>query len=639
MLESMRKHTQGWIAKVILGAIILSFALWGVGDYFTGNQIEIVAEIDGEAINNVDFATTYQRQLASYSNMLGDQFSKELAAQLGVKNETMQTMINRRLMLVEAASLGLVVPEQALLGTVQSTPQFQEGNAFSAARYNALTRQMGFRTARDYENYLRQSIMIDTLQKSVSETASVSDAEVMMRFKAKFEQRVLAALVVNPDDLKADVEVSDSQARDWYDAHLTSYQSPLRVELQAVDIDAATLVDDVEISDADIEQAYQDRLAEYSEPEQRKASHILIRVAEDASAEVLAVATEKIKVAQARLQAGEAFADVAKDVSDDVTSTEGGSLGFFSKGAMVAAFEDEVFGSLKVGEVSDVVQTQFGLHLIQLDEVRAAKATPLADVRDDIQAQLLSQAGAEEAYRLSEELDNALGMEDSLNAAAKSVGLMVKDLGVLSAERALAGPLLRASKELRVKAFASMPGDAIEIIDLGEGRYVALEVVKRLDPGNLSFEDVVASVYEDVRMDVARKQAKNIADEMLQAAKDGESVDALAQKFAQPKYISKLVLNSGEGDDAAWLSSEVLSASFRTPNQQWVAAPLLTRQGVAVVFVQDVKDAASDTFDTEKDAVRDEALKAKGAVRFARWMASVRDRHEITINKRVLDRF
>jgi len=106
MLESMRKHTQGWIAKVILGAIILSFALWGVGDYFTGNQVETIAEIDGDAIYDVEFAETYRRQLATYANMLGDQFNKELAEQLGVKNETIQTMVNRRLMLIEANELG-----------------------------------------------------------------------------------------------------------------------------------------------------------------------------------------------------------------------------------------------------------------------------------------------------------------------------------------------------------------------------------------------------------------------------------------------------------------------------------------------------------------------------------------------------
>ncbi|MDX8383573.1 MAG: SurA N-terminal domain-containing protein, partial [Ghiorsea sp.] len=611
MLESMRSHAQGWIAKVILGAIILSFALWGVGDYFTGNQIETVAEIDGQAINNVDFAATYQRQLASYSNMLGDQFSKELADQLGVKNETIQTMINRRLMLVEAESLGLVVPDQALLGTVQSTPQFQESNGFSAARYQALTRQMGFQSARDYEAYLRQSIIIDTLQKSISGNANISANEIKERFKAKFEQRILAALVVSPDDLQADIEVSDSQARDWYDAHLSQYQSPLKVSLEVVEINAEMLPTDLEISDADIQASYQSRLEEYSEAEQRKASHILIRVANDAAADVLAIAQEKIQAAKARLDAGEAFADVAKDVSDDVTASEGGSLGFFAKGAMVEAFEDAVFNQLKVGEVSDVVQTQFGLHLIALNEIQATKVTPLADVRDTIKQELLTQTQAEEAYRLSEELDNALGMEDSLKAAAASVNLSVRNLGTLSAERALAEPLLRNSKELNKKAFSAMPGDAIEIVELEQGHYVALEVVQRFNPGDLAFEDVVARVYDDVRAAEAGKKAKSIANEILTAAKAGENIDALAQDFAQPKYISKMVLNSGEGDSATWLSSDVLAAAFRTPNQQWVEAPLMTGQGVAIVFVKEVKDAAEDTFDAEKDNVREEALKAK----------------------------
>ncbi|MDQ6983485.1 MAG: SurA N-terminal domain-containing protein, partial [Ghiorsea sp.] len=184
----MRNHTRGWIAKVILGAIILSFALWGVGDYFTGNQVETIAEVDGEAILDVDFVTTYQRQLQAYANMFGDQFTKEMAEQLGVKNETIQTMINRKLMLMESQGMGLVTPDEAVLATVQGTPQFrEEGKGFSPTRYQALIRQMGFVSPRDYENYLRQNIMIDTLQSAIVESSRVSDEEVQARFKANFE--------------------------------------------------------------------------------------------------------------------------------------------------------------------------------------------------------------------------------------------------------------------------------------------------------------------------------------------------------------------------------------------------------------------------------------------------------------------
>ena len=638
MLESMRKHTQGWIAKVILGTIILSFALWGVGDYFTGNQVETIAEIDGEAIYDVEFVDTYRRQLATYANMLGDQFNKELAEQLGVKNETIQTMVNRRLMLLEAEDLGLVVPDQAVLATVQSNPAFRESNQFSTGRYQALVRQMGFSTPRDYESYLRQSIMINTLQKAVVESASVSNAEVKARFNASFEKRVIAALIVNPASLKSSIKVSDEQARDWYESHASTYQSPLKVELQVVDINAEDLMDEVSISDEDVAQAYAERQSEFGTPEKRKAAHILVRVAKDASKGVVEVAQAKIEAAKQRIDAGESFADVAKDVSDDVTATEGGNLGFFARGSMVAEFDKVVFEQLKVGETSDIVRTQFGLHLIQLNDVKAADVKPLTEVSATLKQELRKEAAANEAYRLSQDLDDALGMEDSLQSAAESVRLSVQKLGQLSTENVLANPLLGAHDELKEKAFSTMPGDAVEIIEVENGHFVALEVLNRVNPQTMDYDEVVKRVYDDVTADLAAKQAQDIAGNILLAAKNGKNIQALAQNFGQPVFTSKPVRSNGEGDDALWLNS-VLRASFGLPEKTWVNHVVPTSEGIAVVYVQEVEHADEKVFATEAGAVRDEALKAKGAVRFARWMASVRDRHEISLNKRVLDRF
>ena len=638
MLESMRKHTQGWIAKVILGAIILSFALWGVGDYFTGNQVETIAEIDGQAIYDVEFADTYRRQLATYANMLGDQFNKELAEQLGVKNETIQTMINRRLMLLEAEGLGLVVPDQAVLATVQSNPAFREANQFSTGRYQALVRQMGFSTPRDYESYLRQSIMINTLQKAVVESASVSDAEVKARFNASFEKRVIAALIVNPMSLKPAIKVSDEQARDWYESHASAYQSPLKVELQVVDINAEDLMDEVSISDEDVAQAYAERQSEFGTPEKRRAAHILVRVSKDASKDVLEVAKAEIEAAKERIAVDESFADVAKDVSDDVTATEGGDLGYFTRGSMVPEFDKVVFEQLKVGDVSDVVRTQFGFHLIQLNDVKAADVQPLAVISAKLKDELRKEAAANEAYRLSQDLDDALGMEDSLQSAAESVRLPVQKLGQLSTENVLANPLLGAYDELKKKAFSSMPGDAVEIIEVANGHFVALEVLNRINPQTMGYDEVVKRVYDDVTEDLAAKQAQDTAENILLAAENGENIQALAQKFGQPMFTSKPVRSNGEGDDALWLNS-VLRTSFGVPEKTWVNHVVPTSEGIAVVYVQQVEHADEKVFAEESGAVRDETLKAKGAVRFARWMASVRDRHEISINNRVLERF
>jgi len=306
---------------------------------------------------------------------------------------------------------------------------------------------------------------------------------------------------------------------------------------------------------------------------------------------------------------------------------------------MVAEFEQAVFSDMKVGEVSDVIQTQFGFHLIKLTDIQAEQVKTLVQVKDQIEQSLLKQAGSEEAYRLSEDLDNALGMEGSLKAAAAKVNIKLQDLGLVTQQNMLANPLLASSKLLQGKVFSTMPGDAIEIVSVEDGRFVAMEVTQRLAPALMPYEEVVSRVYADVKADAARNKAQQIAEDILAKAKAGESIDALAQSFAKPKYISKLVRSTGEGDDAVWLTANVLASAFRTPASNWVSSTLHTPQGVAVVYVKNVKPADQAKFAEEQAAVRDEALKAKGAVRFARWMTSVRDRHEISINQKALDRF
>lgn len=298
MLESMRNQAQSWIAKVILGGIALSFALWGVGDFFTGNQVQTVAEVDGKPIVDGAFRQAYERQLNNYRSMMGNQFSKELVEQLGVKEETIQTLINRKLMLGEASKMGLSAPEAALLASLHSDPAFQSANGFDANRYRILTRNMGFRTTRDYEDEQRLNLMVDALQQAVVGSAQVNDRDIRDNFNREFEQRVLSAIIVDPASMLDKVKISDAQARDYYDANMSNYRSSLKVKLTAVEISPETFSNDLVIDAADVEAAYSDRKADFSKPEQRRASHILVRNSKDADEATRSAAFKKIESAK-----------------------------------------------------------------------------------------------------------------------------------------------------------------------------------------------------------------------------------------------------------------------------------------------------------------------------------------------------
>jgi len=636
MLESMRNQAQSWIAKLILGGIVLSFALWGVGDYFMGNQVENVAEVDGKPITDSAFYQAYERQLNAYRSMLGKQFSKELVEQLGIKEETVQTLVNRRLMLEEAQNLGLAAPEAALMASLQSDPAFQSADGFDINRYRVITRNMGFRTTRDYEDEQRLNLMVNALQKAVIASAQVSDQEIRDNFNREFEQRVLSAIIVDPANVGKKIKIDDAQARAYFEANQQKYRSPLKVKLTAVEISPESFAADMVIETADVEKAYHERIVEFTSPEQRHARHLLIKAAADETSRKAAF--DKINTAKARLDAGEDFAAIAKELSDDSsTADKGGDLGFFAQGSMLPEFDEAAFDTEK-GNVSEPIETQYGYHLVKVEAIKPGTVTPLKDVYEKLASDLRKARAVEEAYKLSQDLDNALGMEDSLKAAATGMDLKAVDIGPISANEALGQQLLGSDAALRVKAFSALPGEIVEIQELDDGRFVALEVTERIEPDTLSFADAAVQVYEDARIAQTEKEAKKIAETI--AAKVAETpLEKLAQQYGQPLYISKPVRNNGIGDESDWLTPALLEQSFKVANKSVLPAPVEVSKGFAVVQVKDITLPSDNAFEAQKESMRKEVEKSKGSVRFARWMATIRDNHEIIVHRNILERF
>ena len=635
MLESMRKHAKSWVAKIILGGIALSFVLWGVGDYFTGGNSEPVATINDSPVSNGEFYQAYNRQVNYYRSMLGKQFSKDLIKSLNVKDNTLQTIINRRIMLNTAAELGLTAPNAVVLATVTNNPSFQSAGAFDPRRYQALTRNMGFGSEQDYENDVRLNVMVDALQQAVVGSVQVSDAEIRERFDREYEQRVVAAIVVDPVSVMDQIKISEADAKAWYESHKGDYQSPLRIKVNTVEIDPRALAADLSVDESEIQAAYEAKKDEFVEPEQRKARHVLIKVKSDSSESVRLAARAKMEAVQARIKAGEDFAKLAKEVSEDSTADKGGDLGWFKPGAMVSAFDQAVF-AMEKGSVSGIVESQFGYHLIQLDDIRESTVKSFADVKDDLRKGLLQSGANNEAYKLSQDLDDALGMEDSLKAAADAMNLKVSSSKAVSMQEAEVTPML-TDIEIRSKAFATLPGQPVEIIETNSGSFIAFEVLERIEPDTLPFEDVARKVRAHAKLDAANKKARDVADAIRSST--GKSLDQLAQEYGQAKFISKPVRSNGVGDSASWLSRSLLDRAFNTPSGGWVSESINVPQGYAAVRILKTIAPAAAEFSGKKEAIRKEVEKAKGNVRFARFMASMRDRYEIVTNQKELERF
>lgn len=636
MLDNMRNQAQSWIAKLILGGVALSFVLWGVGDYFNSSQIKTVAEVDGAAISDGEFSVAYARQMSTYRSLLGKQFSKQTMEALGIKEETIQTLINRRLMLSEAERMGLVAPQDVLLATVRSDPSFQSAGSFDVQRYQVLTRNMGFRTPTDYEANLRLDIIADSLQKALTQSAAVNEAAVRESFARQFEQREVAALIIGPSAVEKKVKIGDADARAFFEAHQDAYRSPLKLSMNVVSIDPKKLADDIIVDDADIQAAYDEHQDRYVQAETRHARHILVALPKNADDAAREAAQNNIDKARQQIKSGKSFGDIAKELSDDkATVASGGDIGYLPQGATVSAFDAAMF-SMQKGEISDTVETQFGLHIIELLDIKPARKQSLSEVRDALKKELATARADEEAYRLSQDLDDALGREDSLKAAADSINLKAVQYGPISLEEARAYPVFGNAPH-RNALFARQPGDTINVEELDKGLFVAIEVTSRDEPANLPFEKASAQVYVDAKQAAVREQANQLAAEILKQSAS-TPLSKLGQQHALPLYLSKPVRSDGTGDsDADWLSPAVLQTAFNLKDGAVADQVLDVSKGFAVIQVKRIIKADEADFEKQRETIRSQLLRSEGAVRFARWMASTRARHDIKIYPAALE--
>jgi len=637
MLEAMRNQAQSWIAKIILMGIALSFALWGVGDYFMDSNIDVVAEVDGKKISARSFQNVYNQQLNNYRSMLGQGFSKEMADNLGLKETTLQTMINRRLMLDEASDQGLVGPVTTLLARIQSTPAFQSAQGqFDAGRYQALTRNLGFRTPVDYERDQQLNLMVEALERTLSESSQLVETDIYQRYLNKEEKRDLTALIVETAALAEDLQLSEADIQAYYDQNKHMFMSPTRLSMVAIDINAVKMLDMIDVDDDTLKNAYEDGKDEWLTGEERRASHILVRLAPDADEDTKKSAQERIEAALQRLKGGDTFDVVAKEISDDTTSSQGGDLGFFTKGRMVPSFEKAVF-SLEKNAVSGVVKTDFGLHLIQLTDIREARQQTFEEVKVALRTKLRLEKAGEEAYALSRELDDVLGQEDHLKDAAAILDLPLLKLGELSQQESVSQTLFNVDEDYRKQIFRSSPSDSIEIVEISTGRFVAVEVLSRIDPQEQALEEVL----EQVRLQAKAEKVQEVS--RLQAESLLGNVSNLADMAvdnSQAIYVAKAVKRDGTGDEQAdWLRQDLLDQVFLLSEGKLATQVFETSKGFALVQVDRVIAVSDDEFGLVHDDLEQELRKGLGQARFERWMSSVRQRHDIQINESILLKF
>lgn len=527
MLEKIREGSKGIVAQVILGLVILTFAVSGVSSYFGNNTEQSVAVVNGEEISRAKFEESLQNERARMEQQFGEMFATLAADPQYMNNfrsSVLERLIGETLIKQQSETLGLQISDDLLIKTITQMQEFQLDGTFNNDRYLALLRQNNL-TPNQFRDILRDQFIRNQFMVGVAGSEFALPGEMRNLMTLQQQNRDIEYSVIKAADFAATVEVTDEKLAEYYQLNQNSFATAEQVSLQYVELKGSDLANNVKLTDADVEAYYQAQSARYSTEERRRVSHILLESAEEDSA-IAAKAEELLK----QLQGGADFATLAKEHSADTVSGEnGGDLDFITKDVMEPEFEKAVYALAAVGDLSAVVKTSFGYHLIKLTEIEAAKVKPLSEVREAITSALQQEKAAEQFAELQQKLaEVSFEIADNLEEAATAVQATVKELPLFSRDTAVAPFAVPKFLDTVFDSEFISAGTNSDVIELAPQHVVVARLVEHLPAKVKSLEEVKSQVQAAV----VAKESNTLA-----TAK----ADALLAQFAEGKDIRELI--------------------------------------------------------------------------------------------------
>jgi peptidyl-prolyl cis-trans isomerase D len=541
MLEFLRKRAQSFLIQAIVVIIALVFIFWGVGTNMMNRQ-EAAIVVDDEEISFQQFQQAYDQAYAGLAQQFGGTLPKGLAETLNIKQQVISQLTQEALLRQGGQEMGLAVSSSEIQNEIESMIQFQNNGRFDLERYRAILASNRL-SPEKYEQSLTHDLLGNKTIGAIGAFAqATTDFEIDDLYNLERETVSVSFAVIAPDSFIDEVTVDDAELAAWYEANGDAYQTEKEVQLSYLPFLYSDIGSRITIEDEQISSYYDDHITEYQIPEKRHARHILLRATpedpEEAHQKQLARAEEVL----AKAQSGEDFASLAQQYSEGPTSAAGGDLGFFTRGQMVKPFDDAVF-SMEPGQTSEVVKTDFGYHVIKLEEIQLGGVKSLDDARAEIIAQLQLEQARPLAFQMANEAyENIIGAGSLAAYLMQQPEAQLVETGFFKRSAPPSG--VTADPAFLDTAFTLQEKELSSILETGDG-YVILSATAIKEPEVPGLEAIRDEVEQDFRAQKAAEKAEEIAIMVISDARpDGSGFEeALAAKGLTLESSGKLIKN------------------------------------------------------------------------------------------------
>lgn len=559
MLELLRKKQKSTLIKLVFWFIIATFVgtiflVWGKGRDGEKDDGSLAFTVNGVPVSLGEFRTVQRNLALFYQNIYAGNYNAEMEKQLNLPQRTYEQLRDQILLQQESDRLDIDISHDDVVKSIAEIPQFQQDGAFVKDIYlEALKRQR--MTSDEFEARQERALRAEKTEEQIRSVASVNDDDIDAEYRKRNEKVNLAFVKAVPAAFEAKVRIDDAELETFYVDHQEQFRTPEKVALRYLQFEPARYADQVTIDEAEIERYYNRHINQFAIDEQVKASHILFRIDKNATPQVR---EERRKLAEKVLdmaRAGEDFAQLARKYSDDGSARSGGELGYFKRGMMVPEFENAAF-AMKPGDISDLVETQYGLHIIKVEGYIEAAQKPLDEVRDEVKQGLRDEKARDLAYEMAMDAYNINRKEGSFDKAASETGLTVYETGLFARNETVGN--LGTQPELAADAFALGENQLARPQRVGDN--TILFTLKQRQPSAIPpLAEVKNRVADAYRKQQSKVLAEKAAAELLGELKAGKSLSSLAKKYDLkeeetglfPRSYGKFVPRLGENENLA----------------------------------------------------------------------------------------
>ena len=624
MFDFVHKHKT--LIQIVLAIVFLPFAFFGVDSYFRGSDRSgEVGEVNGRPITQQEYAQSLQERQAALQRMIGGSVPPGLLDSPEIRNAVVDGIVRQRLLIDRAVSGGVLIGDSQLQQLIAEQPAFLDGGKFSNARYTELLKRQNM-TPVSFENGLRRDLMVERVTDAFRGSSVVASAVAERLLRLNAQQREVSQKAIEPQQFIAEVKLADDAVKQYYDSHQDEFKVAERARVDYLTLSLDAVAAQIEVSADEVKQFYEQNTKQYARGEERQASHILITADSSASPEQKKLARAQAEKLLAQVKKNPAqFAELAKKNSQDPGSAaKGGDLGFFPRGAMTGPFEDAVF-AMKAGEISDIVESQFGYHIIRLAGI---KGHGFEDARKTVELDLKRQRASKRFSELAEQFSNlAFEQGESLKPAADALKLQVQSGGWVSRNGA-ENKLLNNPKLLQ----AIFSDEVVknkrnsEVVDVGNNTLVAARVAEYSPASVYPLADVSASIAKQLTVKQASQLAAKYGRELLAKLKAG--TDSVAD-WGAAKLVSR--------KDTQGLAAAEIAEVFKTGKLPAYAGVESGRGAFVLLKVSKVVEA-EDIDEAKRKATAGELRNLMGQEELNAYVAYLKSKADVKLHLENLEK-